>query len=157
MADKILLRRGNFADLPTLSPGEPGFALDDKRFFIGTSSGNSELAMSEQPVWLNPTLLNSWTNHVAGPNIGYYKDTVGIVHLQGLIQGGTTTVGTLIFTLPTGYRPFFGLRVPITCSNTTSITSGVMLINTNGNCTIETAVWVSNYVTLTGINFRAEQ
>lgn len=157
MADKILLRRGNIADLPTLLSGEPGFATDAKRFFVGTPSGNAEVAMAAGPAWSNPTLLNGWGNHVAGPNVGYYKDSVGNVHLQGLIQGGTVTVGTLVFTLPAGFRPFFGLRIPVICSNTTTLTPGVMLINTNGNCTIETAAWVSNYVTFSGICFRAEQ
>jgi hypothetical protein len=44
MSDKIYFRRGNKANLPALSAGEPGFALDTKEFFIGSASGNIEFA-----------------------------------------------------------------------------------------------------------------
>lgn len=45
MAVKIQFRRGNFADLPTLSAGEPGFCSDTKQFFVGDGSSNHELAL----------------------------------------------------------------------------------------------------------------
>lgn len=51
-----------------------------------------------------PTLLNSWVNFGAGySSAGYWKDTLGVVHLQGLMKSGT--VGAAAFTLPVGYRP----------------------------------------------------
>lgn len=40
MANKILVRRGLAGDMPTLSAGEPGFALDTKQMFMGTENGN---------------------------------------------------------------------------------------------------------------------
>lgn len=40
MAQKIQIRRGLKADLPSLSEGEFGFCLDTKELFIGTSTGN---------------------------------------------------------------------------------------------------------------------
>lgn len=43
MSTKIFLRRGNKADLPVLSAGEPGFALDTKQLYMGTSGGNEEI------------------------------------------------------------------------------------------------------------------
>ena len=47
---------------------------------------------------------NSWVNQGAGYAVAsYYKDAAGFVHLQGLIQTGL--VGTVIFTLPAGFRP----------------------------------------------------
>jgi hypothetical protein len=45
MANKIQIRRGNEADLPTLSNGELALTLDTKKLFIGTPTGN-ELAMN---------------------------------------------------------------------------------------------------------------
>lgn len=45
MAVTIQFRRGNFADLPTLSAGEPGFCSDTKQFFVGDGSSNHELAL----------------------------------------------------------------------------------------------------------------
>ena len=45
-------------------------------------------------------------NHGSGYNDAeYYKDPFGIVHLRGLIKDGTTTIDTVIATLPLKYRP----------------------------------------------------
>lgn len=44
---KIRLRRGNQTNLPTLDAGEPGFALDTKRLYVGGSDGNVEIATKE--------------------------------------------------------------------------------------------------------------
>jgi hypothetical protein len=56
--------------------------------------------------WIAPTLLNSWINYGSGYNdAGYRINALGEVHLKGLIKNGTTTIGTNIFLLPTGYRP----------------------------------------------------
>jgi tetrahydromethanopterin S-methyltransferase subunit B len=50
-----------------------------------------------------PAFLNSWTNYAGGyATAGFYKDSLGIVHLRGLVKSGTATT---IFTLPVGYRP----------------------------------------------------
>lgn len=51
-----------------------------------------------------PTLLNSWVNDAVNyAPLAYYKDSLGIVHLQG--RGISGTVGQNAFVLPTGYRP----------------------------------------------------
>lgn len=58
-----------------------------------------------QQAWIAPTLGNSWVNFDAvnyNP-AGYFKDTLGIVHLKGIIKDGTIT--SAAFTLPVGYRP----------------------------------------------------
>ena len=50
-----------------------------------------------------PAFVNGWTN-VGNANevtAGFYKDAVGVVHLKGIIDNGSST----IFTLPAGYRP----------------------------------------------------
>jgi hypothetical protein len=47
--------------------------------------------------------LNSWAHHASGREPQYAIDTLGFVHLRGLIKDGT--VGSDAFTLPTGYRP----------------------------------------------------
>lgn len=56
------------------------------------------------PVWIAPTLLNSWTN-AGGPYnpAGYFKDILGFVHLRGVIANGVG--GAVFFNLPAGYRP----------------------------------------------------
>jgi len=51
-----------------------------------------------------PAFQNSWTNYdpVNWDTCCFFKDLSGIVHLQGLVMGGTSGI---IFTLPSGYRP----------------------------------------------------
>ena len=44
MANKIQLRRGTFANLPTLSVGEPAFCTDTKQLFIGDGTNNIDLS-----------------------------------------------------------------------------------------------------------------
>ena len=46
MADLIRIRRGNFADLPTLDTGEFGLCTDTGELFIGTAAGNIQVSMS---------------------------------------------------------------------------------------------------------------
>ena len=43
MANKILLKRGLNANLPTLGIGEPGFTTDNKELWIGASGGNVKI------------------------------------------------------------------------------------------------------------------
>jgi len=62
----------------------------------------------DQPVvqedWQSPALLNSWVNFGSVYNpVGYWRDSVGVVHLRGVIRSGTFRA--TIFTLPAGYRP----------------------------------------------------
>lgn len=52
--------------------------------------------------WITPTLLNGWTENVSYP-VRYFKDTVGNIHIAGLLQTGTSLATA--FLLPTGYRP----------------------------------------------------
>ena len=44
MLKKILVRRGNKADLPKLDVGEPALAVDTEEVFVGSNSGNKQLA-----------------------------------------------------------------------------------------------------------------
>lgn len=58
---------------------------------------------------LTPTFVNGWTHFSTTSEPwqrgGYWKDKNEVVHLVGLIKSGTTTNGTVLFTLPVGYRP----------------------------------------------------
>jgi hypothetical protein len=62
---------------------------------------------SIQPeAWIAPTLLNSWVNFGAPWQTAAYRKTPwNGVELRGLIKNGTITTGTVLFTLPAGYRP----------------------------------------------------
>lgn len=98
-----------------------------------------------------PTLLNSWVNYGAGyESASYWKDSVGVVHLAGLIKSGSTSAETVIFTLPDGYRPrtgekFFAVSLNAIC---------VIDIYSSGNVAIKTGA-NSGWLSLSGISFRA--
>jgi hypothetical protein len=80
----------------------PGAALD--------VSGDIKLSGTiAQEAWISPTFQNSWANYGEWETAGYYKDKEGVVHLKGLVTGGT--VGAIIFTLPAGYRPSAGKHI----------------------------------------------
>ena len=55
--------------------------------------------------WTNLTLQNGWVVYPGLTTPQYTKDTDGIVTVKGFIQSGTITSGTVIATLPAGYRP----------------------------------------------------
>jgi len=67
----------------------------------------------EQEAWKvvsSGEFKNGWVNwkdstEGYGP-AGYFRDSLGIVHLRGVVQDGTVGWGTgVIFTLPAGYQP----------------------------------------------------
>ena len=101
-----------------------------------------------QESWTAPTLLNSWANYGGGYNpAGYFKDSLGIVHLRGFIKDGT--VATAAFTLPAGYRPAY---TEVLVGQANDLFAQV-IIETAGNVkpNIGSNVWFS----LDGISFRA--
>jgi hypothetical protein len=71
------------------------------------SSEFGTMACEDQ--WITPVMQNGWVGY--GPNTGgwytppgYWKDNDGVVHLRGMIRGGSSA-GAAMFTLPAGYRP----------------------------------------------------
>lgn len=68
---KIKVRQGNFSDLPTLDPGEFGFAKDVRRLFIGNDTisvgtGNGVLTQFTVPIGLTePGVLRVFVDGVA--------------------------------------------------------------------------------------------
>lgn len=97
-----------------------------------------------------PTLLNSWVN-AGGASLtaGYWKDTFGVVHLRGLIKDGTTTAATVLFALPSGYRPSANLYIPVVSG--TGLAS--VYITSGGDVSINTTAGVN--ISLDSITFRA--
>ncbi|NJM40366.1 MAG: hypothetical protein HC853_06170 [Anaerolineae bacterium] len=81
---------------------------------IGTTTPGARLEVKggktilEQEAWRNAELKNNWVNYENSFSLaGFFKDSQGIVHLRGLIKGGTAIGWNTVpaFTLPVGYRP----------------------------------------------------
>lgn len=104
-----------------------------------------------QENFISPTLVNGWYNKT--PNfrkIEYFKDKFGLVHISGGAIGGGTS-GSIMFTLPVGYRPSAPIRI-VTCN--TSSTFGFIEIGSDG--TVKHIVGTINDIYIPPITFRAE-
>lgn len=104
--------------------------------------------------WFRPTFQNSWTDYdttVYGP-VWYGKAKTGHVHIIGLIKNGVTTLDTVIFNLPAGYRPF--LRQIYIQSSAAAGGTGRVDVQTNGDILVQTNV-SATFTGLSGITFMA--
>jgi len=121
-----------------------------------SGSGNSIIeAVEIQKVptlepWRAVTFQNGWGNYGgAYGTAAYYKDNNGIVHIRGLIAGGT--IGGCVFTLPVGYRP--AARI-LRATQTNVNTIGRVDVGSDGcvYATVGDPAWFS----LDGIDFRTD-
>lgn len=102
--------------------------------------------------WIAPTLLNSWVNYGAPYNTAAYMRTDdGLVLLRGAIKSGTTTAGTVLFTLPVGFRPAGGTIEFATVSNGAI---GQIDVETDGDVVIR--VGGNTRLSLNNVIFAAE-
>lgn len=101
------------------------------------------------------TFANNWQNSAVAPTATgrFMKDGHGVVHLAGKLALGTTTSGTLMFTLPAGFRPDQPCAFPIMTYAGATLTMGEMRIDTGGNVTFISGQNTS--VSLDGISFMA--
>lgn len=98
-----------------------------------------------------PVFQNSWANYdtASFKEARFWKDPMGIVHLEGLVKNGT--IGTTIFTLPAGYRPSNG-QLFVSISNGAI---GRIDVAPTGNVVATTGN--NAWITLSGITFKQEQ
>lgn len=103
-------------------------------------------------VWNALTLQNSWGYYGTPYNTaGYMKTSAGVVLLKGMISGGTATNGTILATLPVGYRPMIPLLFG---TSTSSNVSGRIDVYPNGNIVI--IAGSSSWISLDNIRFIAD-
>jgi hypothetical protein len=101
-----------------------------------------------QSAWVAMTggYTNSWVDFGGGYMAGaYMKDTLGFVHLRGLIKSGT--MSTSAFTLPAGFRPSATVLMPSSSNNLYA------QLEVASSGTITPTVGVNNYISLNGITF----
>lgn len=102
--------------------------------------------------WIAPSLQNSWVDYGGAYAPAGYRLKNGVVYIQGLIKDGTVTAGTVLFTLPEGYRPASS-KIFHSPNGTTD--PGRTNIAENGDVTIE--VGGNSWHSLEPIRFIAEQ
>jgi hypothetical protein len=133
----------------SIYPEDPGSEAAAREQFQGLLDQLKDYANSLKNIEnvIAPTLVNSWVNYPGNMPAGYYKDSFGIVHIQGMVKSGA--IGSTIFTLPVGYRPSAGFNVA-TASNGAY---GEIAIDANGvvTATVGSNTWVS----LMNIQFRS--
>ncbi|TQK53835.1 hypothetical protein FB479_10848 [Brevibacillus sp. AG162] len=112
-------------------------------------------ARKQQGQWIAPVLLNGWVNYGAGySSAGYFKDDFGIVHLRGMIKGGTVGGTVPAFKLPAGYRPNVSHYFSASSYNGTIVFSSIE-VGSNGYIVVSTGG--NSWLSMDGITFRAEQ
>jgi hypothetical protein len=117
-----------------------------------------------------PAFQSGWTNSDNNatqhePRAGFYKDPLGVVHLEGHVQLGQ--IRTTVFTLPEGYRPQWNLielawRQDI--ANNSSAPGEVWICGNSGQCpgnpgdvVVYTGPGGGAGTSFDGLTFRAEQ
>ncbi len=131
---------------------------------IGTSSPGATLevvgtTILEQQAWQTPTFQNSWADYGSGYSaLGYFKDSQGIVHIRGVVAGGSC--GYAVFTLPAGYRPGYRtIRTGRAHNGSISFSTRTDVL-TNGQVVaggyVGGPVCGTVFYSLDGISFRAE-
>jgi hypothetical protein len=91
-----------------------------------------------------PVFQNSWVNYAAGQVAQFRKYPDGKVKLQGYIKGGAT--GTVVFTLPVGYRPPDQVGFSGYCSG------GACLVTVNPDGTVQVTTVTGAIATLTSLD-----
>lgn len=121
------------------------------RLYGSATTLNQWTLASGTPATFSPTLQNGWANYGDGFTAAeYWKDSDNVVHVSGLIKDGGTADGTVIFTLPVGFRPGLKQLFPSTLS------SGIGRIDVNDNGNVVAKIVNATYTSLSGISFRAE-
>jgi hypothetical protein len=100
-------------------PGAPTGSLEERMAVIERSSRNG-LALPRLEAWRavggvgQPAFEGSWSN-VGGAYfpVAFYKDPGDVVRIRGVARWTGAPAGSVVFTLPAGYRPTQQMVFPI--------------------------------------------
>lgn len=110
------------------------------------------------PSWTALTLSNFWVDFGGVyATAGYYKDDMSVVRLKGVIKNGTIAAGTILFTLPVGYRPSLDIILTSLSSSAGTATPIAIEVSAAGVVKIGSFNAGSTWLSLDGLSFRAEQ
>jgi len=98
----------------------------------GTGASTAVAAMTNlEGSWLSLTPTNGWTT-VSGRQSLRYRKIGTTVEVQFVLENGTYTVGTTVFTMPSTYRPPTMIVVPIASADVTAGKGARMNISSTG-------------------------
>lgn len=95
--------------------GKDAFYKTDRNFVelegqINSLDANKANKLQEN--YINCTFENAWATTGATSGLKYFKSTTGIVYLTGQAKDGAFASGTIVTTLPVGYRPTTTITIP---------------------------------------------
>jgi hypothetical protein len=135
------------------------FATNNSYRMKITNTGNLELLGTGKIVneaYTTLILLNGWIHNGGFAIPSYYKDKEGRVHLKGGIASGTTTINTVIATLPVGYRPINTETLVFPIYSLGGSNASIAIEGSTGQIRVYTGTIGSTLNTFDGISFRAE-
>lgn len=109
-----------------------------------------------------PAFENGWANYADGYAVAQFrKDALGDVHLRGGVTQPTDGSGSVVFTLPPGYRPADGQNEVFAVASTdgSSVLSpdgGIVEVEDGGGVYVYSGT-DDRYVSLSGITFSPAQ
>ena len=131
--------------------------INANTYNVGTvNSKITDTATATTGVKKNLTLVNSWVEYTTSETPKSFKDSNGVVHLEGTIKSGTTTYGTTLFTLPSGYAPPTGTLLRVGTYSLGGANAGVGRLEIDDSGTVTIADGGNTLLTLTGISFAAD-
>ena len=89
---------------------------------------NNAVSSIDDSGWITVSFQNGWSHYDSTYGDVRYRKINGVVHIEGLMKGGTISTSSPAFTLPVGFRPKTRL-LGVTYS---SGGAGRLDINTNG-------------------------
>lgn len=122
------------------------------------SSSPIEAPPKVEQDWQAVTLFNGWQHYDAvfpGSNLsppGYWKDSLGVVHLRGIIASGV--LNAAIFSLPSGYRPEY-TEIHTGMSGDSNAIYSLARIDISAAGVVLAQSGGTDYLSLDGITFRA--
>lgn len=123
-----------------------------KYFDLRTDNANSL-------VQFDPDFSPNLGSYPGFGQVRYFKDLSGIVHFKGLM-GATASVasGSMLFTLPVGFRPYDNVLFPAVIGNGIGTNTGMFRIDVypTGEVYVNANLVNGDWVNFNGISFLAE-
>lgn len=137
--------------------------LDTAHTWSALQTLNAGLTVAGTVTLPAPTVTNKTTGYQTGwaigssGTLGYWKDHLGNVHLQGSVDrstGGGSGTDYVCDLLPAGFRPTTDMTFAVFAGNGGTYTTGWANIDSNGHLNVDSGLANGRVVSLWGINFK---